>query len=47
MLCDMKKQYFEPTTELVVMKLEAPVCESDIAPLTDFEMFGDALDFIW
>ena len=47
MLCDMKKQYIEPASELVVMRLEAPVCGSDLAPLTDFETFGDAIDFIW
>jgi hypothetical protein len=43
----MKKLYIEPDAELVVMRLEAPLCESDLSPLTDLEGFGDALDLIW
>ena len=43
----MKKTYKEPCSELVVMSLEAPLCESNQAPLTDLEGFGDAIDFIW
>jgi hypothetical protein len=43
----MKKEYTEPMAELVVMKLEAPLCESNQSPLTDLEVFGDAIEFIW
>jgi len=43
----MKKIYSEPASELIQMRLEAPVCESELAPLTDMEVLGDSIDFIW
>ena len=43
----MKKIYAEPVSELVVMKFEAPLCESNDFPLSDLDAFGDALEFIW
>lgn len=36
-----------PEVQLVVMKLEQPLCGSDMAPLTDLEGLNDAIDFIW
>lgn len=33
--------------QLVVMKLEAPLCESNIYPDSIFDDFNDTIEFIW
>ena len=44
----MKKEYTEPVAELVIMKLEAPLCESYDYPDSVFDSFNDTvIDFIW
>lgn len=44
----MKKEYTEPLAELVVMKLEAPLCESNNFQDSVFDDFNDTvIDFIW
>lgn len=43
----MKKEYIVPEVELFMVSLEGCLCESNQAPLTDLEGFGDAIDFIW
>lgn len=43
----MKKEYTEPVAELVVMKLEAPLCESGFAADSGFEDMFDIDDIPW